>query len=674
MTVSSGFFNSVNHDRLYDAEQLSSIFDGIILDGVYENYGEALNVTAYPDANSTVIIGTGRAWFDHTWTLNDSQFTITLDPPNEMLDRTDAIVVDIDKRQDVRKNSIIYVKGNEATSQLPPILIKEDLHKQYPIAYVFRKAGGNAPVEQSQITIKVGSADCPVVTGILEAQNLENLMQQLGDEFNTWWEGIKAVLDDNIATNLQNQIDEINAKLNSETALVGLLEKPIADVFMSGDYKLTSFSYSISYEDFARTNTANASKPQDIRYVNSMPFAALLPDGKCVVGGFTGHGAYDYVPLGCSIRLYTTDGTHTDTTYLMKTIKDDPGQGVDPDLTYSPRFVCYPINVQLDEYPVSFTFIGYTNDDYEPISSSGIRYYSIVGCKVTITSDGSIYFDELPYTTANKTTTLRGSQGSYYVKKTGNDQPSIIFGANDSDAVDDTTYAAKATGIVWKITSDGVISHGSQSSNLVESYLGQGSMGGFMEIHDDKAYYYLPDSNTYTNPYNGEVKQMCAAKVTIDINNYQAQCEIFDASEEAPYRTVAASNASSYVLSEKEGVVATQYVKGGDPVANTGVKISPYFSGASNSSSGLVEGTYTAFPFTDTGCLIGVGPGGEQIAIGSNGGAATLKNTVSIGSTINLNLLPIWTTCYVPSNDGVTILLRQNDSWEPKTVVRISKG
>ena len=34
MAVTSGFFNSVNHDRLYDAEQLSSIFDGIIIDGV----------------------------------------------------------------------------------------------------------------------------------------------------------------------------------------------------------------------------------------------------------------------------------------------------------------------------------------------------------------------------------------------------------------------------------------------------------------------------------------------------------------------------------------------------------------------------------------------------------------------------------------------------------------
>ena len=49
MTVSSGFFNSVNHDRLYDAEQVSSIFDGIIEDGVCESIGEAFMVKPYAD-------------------------------------------------------------------------------------------------------------------------------------------------------------------------------------------------------------------------------------------------------------------------------------------------------------------------------------------------------------------------------------------------------------------------------------------------------------------------------------------------------------------------------------------------------------------------------------------------------------------------------------------------
>lgn len=228
MTVSSGFFNSVNHDRLYDAEQVSSIFDGIIIDGVYENYGEAFSVKPYSDANSVVIIGTGRAWFDHTWTLNDSQFSMALDPPNEMLGRTDAIVIDVNRDQNVRKNSIVYVKGSESTPDNPPELINTELHKQYPICWITRPAGSNVPIKQSEITYLVGTSRCPMVTGILEAQNLENLMAQLDDEFNTWWDRIKEVLDENVATNLQNQIDEIKNKIDSDDALVGLLEKPIA--------------------------------------------------------------------------------------------------------------------------------------------------------------------------------------------------------------------------------------------------------------------------------------------------------------------------------------------------------------------------------------------------------------------------------------------------------------
>lgn len=39
MSLTYGFFNSVNSDRVYDAEQISSIFDGLILDGVFASIG-----------------------------------------------------------------------------------------------------------------------------------------------------------------------------------------------------------------------------------------------------------------------------------------------------------------------------------------------------------------------------------------------------------------------------------------------------------------------------------------------------------------------------------------------------------------------------------------------------------------------------------------------------------
>ena len=40
MAITSGFYNSVNGDRTYDADQFGSLFDGIIAPGVFPNVGD----------------------------------------------------------------------------------------------------------------------------------------------------------------------------------------------------------------------------------------------------------------------------------------------------------------------------------------------------------------------------------------------------------------------------------------------------------------------------------------------------------------------------------------------------------------------------------------------------------------------------------------------------------
>ena len=215
MTVSSGFFNSVNHDRLYDAEQLSSIFDGVIEDGVYQAIGEAFKVSVVEDAENVVTVGTGRAWFDHTWTVNDSTYAITLDPPNEALGRIDAIVLDVDRTQAVRKNSIEYVRGTYSESPQKPTLIKSDLHNQYPLCYITMSSGSDTVITNSNIEITVGTSACPLVIGVLESFNGDLFIQQIDAEFNEWWDGIKDVLDENTATKLQNQINDLNDHLET---------------------------------------------------------------------------------------------------------------------------------------------------------------------------------------------------------------------------------------------------------------------------------------------------------------------------------------------------------------------------------------------------------------------------------------------------------------------------
>ena len=94
-----GFFNSINGDRLYNADQMSRIFEGLITDGVYESVGNKLAVQA--NNGMTIQIATGRGWFDKSWVNNDSEYTMTLTESDVILNRYVAVVIKVDEEASV---------------------------------------------------------------------------------------------------------------------------------------------------------------------------------------------------------------------------------------------------------------------------------------------------------------------------------------------------------------------------------------------------------------------------------------------------------------------------------------------------------------------------------------------------------------------------------------------
>ena len=54
MAVTSGFFNSVDGDRKYRAEDFAAIFDGIVEDGIYKGVGTNFAATATGGLNVSV--------------------------------------------------------------------------------------------------------------------------------------------------------------------------------------------------------------------------------------------------------------------------------------------------------------------------------------------------------------------------------------------------------------------------------------------------------------------------------------------------------------------------------------------------------------------------------------------------------------------------------------------
>ena len=136
MSVTYGFYNSKNKDRRYDAIQMSSIFDGIIRDGILQHVGTAMMVKE--STGMMVNVGIGRAWFNHTWTLNDALLPLTVPQSEVILNRIDVVVLEVDARESVRANAIKIIKGTPATNPAKPTMISTTDRWQYPLGKFWR--------------------------------------------------------------------------------------------------------------------------------------------------------------------------------------------------------------------------------------------------------------------------------------------------------------------------------------------------------------------------------------------------------------------------------------------------------------------------------------------------------------------------------------------------------
>lgn len=220
MSITYGFYNSLNGDRKYNAEQMGSIFDGLIVDGVFASIGTAFAVKA--STGITVNVGIGKAWFNHTWTLNDSILPLVAPEAEVLLDRIDAIVLEVNSTESVRANDIKFVKGTPASQPVNPVLTNEGTVHQYPLCYIRRKAGSSS-ITQADITNAVGTDSTPFVTGILQTVSLDTLLGQWQNELDQFIGAREKEVDQWIESeqdDISSWVSQFKSDLESEQALL----------------------------------------------------------------------------------------------------------------------------------------------------------------------------------------------------------------------------------------------------------------------------------------------------------------------------------------------------------------------------------------------------------------------------------------------------------------------
>ena len=175
-----GFFNSLNNDRKYNADQISSMFEGLISDGVFNHVGSALEVKA--GNGLSVTVGTGRAWLEDRWVKNDAIVGVQLSAASVTLSRYTAIV--LRKNITDRTVSLTTIDGEAASTPVKPNIVREGDVYDICLAYVL--IGPNATsISQSDITdTRADNTVCGWVTGIIEQVDTSTLFAQWETAYN----------------------------------------------------------------------------------------------------------------------------------------------------------------------------------------------------------------------------------------------------------------------------------------------------------------------------------------------------------------------------------------------------------------------------------------------------------------------------------------------------------
>ena len=228
MAWTSGFFNSVNGDRLYNADQMSRIFEGLITDGVYESVANKLAVQ--PNSGMTIQIATGRGWFGRHWVNNDSEYKLTVDQSDVILNRYVAVVIKVDDTDAVR-DAVPYLKYSDyATTPVKPTMTRTETVKEYCLAYIYIKAGSTAITASDIEDTRQDTNLCGWVTGLIDQITPDTLYTQFTALFNEWFSGLQDLIDENTETMLVNALPvsvAVTLSSNSWTLDGGLYKQSV---------------------------------------------------------------------------------------------------------------------------------------------------------------------------------------------------------------------------------------------------------------------------------------------------------------------------------------------------------------------------------------------------------------------------------------------------------------
>lgn len=187
-----GFFNSVNGDRKYNADDISNFFLKLISDGVFADPASSLQVVA--NTGMTVSVNSGWAFIQCKWINNDSMYNITIEAADIALPRLDRVILRLNTTSEARCIELAVKKGTASSNPSAPALTRDLTNSGiYELSLAtIRIDAGITQITQSLITDdRSNTSLCGYVTGLIEQIDTTDLFAQYNAAFFEWFDTIK---------------------------------------------------------------------------------------------------------------------------------------------------------------------------------------------------------------------------------------------------------------------------------------------------------------------------------------------------------------------------------------------------------------------------------------------------------------------------------------------------
>lgn len=206
------------YDRAVDSKVFRNIFLRYFTEGVDPNGG----FTIVENSTQGALVKKGWANIRGVFIELKEDTAITFEAADSM-DRIDRVILRHDDAKTVRKPDVIILKGTPSNSPQAPNITRNETQYDIVLADVRIRANSSV-VTNTQITSQRLNTDlCGIITGTIKEVNTNDLYNQIKSdlsqfkeseqtEFLEWFESIKGKLGEDLAGNLQLQIDDLDSR------------------------------------------------------------------------------------------------------------------------------------------------------------------------------------------------------------------------------------------------------------------------------------------------------------------------------------------------------------------------------------------------------------------------------------------------------------------------------